>query len=73
MFACDVSAGTNIIKCVLLLLLPPVSWQVFRFVLSVTVCMCVFVRVNGVSVQAAHDFSQMESLPFVFGPIAASN
>lgn len=29
-FVCDVSAGINIIECVLLLPLPPLSWQVFR-------------------------------------------
>lgn len=55
---------------------PPVSWQVCRFMLCVStawkyVRVCVCVRTS-VSNWAAHDFSQMESLPFVFRPITAS-
>lgn len=38
-FACDVSAGTSIIKWALLLPSPPVTWQVFWFVQCVrTTC-----------------------------------
>lgn len=50
----------------LLLPRPPVSWQVFGVC---HVCVCA----HRVSVWDAHDFSQMESLPFVFRPITASS
>lgn len=67
-FACDVSAGTSIIKWALLLPPPPVTWQVFWSVQCVRTTCALKVFPS----EPAHDFSQMESLPFAFQPITAS-
>lgn len=72
-FACDVSAGTNIVKWVLLLLLPHVSLQVCRFQVfdGCQHCVCVLLPMFPSELHMTAP-PPPEGLPFALQPITVS-